>query len=606
MTAKAQSLAITQVRRAPDEIEANVRPLDFGIIRRLFSYTHAYPRKRNTLLVFALIRAIQLPTMAWAIGAVINGPVTERNFIGVLWAAAGFAALAGFTQLTFHYRIKLALELGEAVVHDLRNQIFQHLQRMPMSFYNRTKVGRVISRITSDAEAVRAGVQDVFFVTIVASGQIVVAALMMAWRDWVLFLVVAGMGPILWALNRRFRKRQSRISRDIQESFSRITATLAESVSGIRVTQGFVRQDVNAGIFRRLIADLSRYNEDMARTAGVFVPLLEVNSQFFIAMLLLLGGYRAFSPAIQMPVGDLISFFFLANIMFTPIQVLGNMYNQALTSMAGAERVFKLLDSAPEWSDPPGAAVLRPIQGQVEFRDVSFGYRTDLPVLRDINFIAKPGQTVALVGHTGSGKSSIINLIAKFYLPTAGVVLIDDIDLRTVQTDSLHRQMGIVQQSNFLFTGTVMENIRVGRPEATDEEVVDAVRTLGFLDVIGALPSGFATEVGERGSALSLGQRQLICFARAMLADPRILILDEATSSVDAMTEARIQKSLATLLRGRTSFVVAHRLSTIRHADMVLVLDRGVIAERGTHTQLLVAGGVYANLHRQFIQASAA
>lgn len=601
MTTKTQSLAITQVRRSPDEQEAHVRPLELGLIRRLFSFTNAYPRKRNTLMALAVVRSIQLPVMAWTIGAVINGPVTRGDFRGVALGAAGFAALAAFTQFTFRYRIKLALELGEAVVHDLRNHLFQHLQRMPMSFYNRTKLGRIISRLTSDVDAVRIGVQDVLFVTVVAGGQVIVAALMMAWLDWILFLVVAGMGPVLWVINRRFRSKQSRLTRAAHESFSRVTATLAESVSGIRVTQGFVRQDVNAGIFRRLIADHSRYNVDMARSAGVLVPLLELNSQFFIAALLLLGGYRALQPNIQMPISDLISFFFLANMMFGPIQVLGNIYNQALTAMAGAERVFKLLDTAPEWADPPDAIVLPPIRGRVEFRQVQFGYRADVLVLRDINFTAEPGQIIALVGHTGSGKSSIINLIAKFYLPTDGAVLIDGVDLRTVNADSLHRQMGIVQQSNFLFTGTVMDNIRIGRPGATDDEVVEAVRKLGFLDMIGVLPSGFATEVGERGTALSLGQRQLICFARAMLADPRILVLDEATSSVDALTEARIQKSLATLLQGRTSFVVAHRLSTIRHADQVLVLGRGRIIERGTHTELLAAGGAYAALHQQFL-----
>jgi ATP-binding cassette subfamily B protein len=271
--------------------------------------------------------------------------------------------------------------------------------------------------------------------------------------------------------------------------------------------------------------------------------------------------------------------------------------------MAGAERVFRFLDTRPDWHDAPGALALPAVRGQVEFRHVTFAYKPGRPVLHDISFTAEPGQTIALVGHTGSGKSTITNLIAKFYLPTAGELLLDGLDVRRIASDSLHRQMGLVLQQNFLFTGTVMESIRLGRREATDAEVVDAVRKLGCLDAIESLPDGFQTQIGERGAGISLGQRQLICFARAMLADPRILILDEATSSIDTLTEARIQQALALLLKGRTSFVVAHRLSTIRHADMLLVLNRGRIVERGTHTELLEAGGTYAGLYHQFVRA---
>jgi ATP-binding cassette subfamily B protein len=264
-----------------------------------------------------------------------------------------------------------------------------------------------------------------------------------------------------------------------------------------------------------------------------------------------------------------------------------------------------MLDAEPDWKEPATAADLLRIEGRVEFRNVSFGYGTDRPALHGVSFTAEPGRTIALVGHTGSGKSSIINLLTKFYLPDTGAVFIDGHDARGITGDSLHRQMGIVSQQNFLFTGTITDNIRVGRPGASDEEIVAVVRKLGFLDIIGSLPAGFATQVGERGASLSLGQRQLVCFARAMIAEPRLLILDEATSSVDSLTEARIQKALAALLRGRTSFVVAHRLSTIRHADLVLVLDGGRLVERGTHRELLAANGIYAGLHREFVRGQA-
>jgi ATP-binding cassette subfamily B protein len=603
MTTK-PTVTITHIRREPnDEDEISQRPLELALIWRMFRYTKAHARKRNWLFALVIIRSIQLPMLAWAMGAVINGPISRHDPRGVMWGAIGFLVLAAVTQFCFHFRQRLALELGESVIQDLRRDIFQHLVRMPMSFYNRTKIGRIISRYTSDAEAMRVGWQDVFFITAVQAGQMFISALLMIWYDWVLFLVVLAMAPALGVLNYHFRRTLSYANRQVQESWSRVTATLAESVTGIRVTQGFVRQDVNAGLFTDLIRDHSGYNLGVARASGVFLPMLELNSQMFAAALIVIGGYRVLSPAVHMNVGTLIQFFFLANMFFSSVQPIGQQFSQALTAMAGAERVFRLLDTKPDWEEPPNARELPRIHGRVEFRNVIFSYVADRPAINDMSFVAEAGQTVALVGHTGSGKSSIVNLITKFYLAQSGQVLIDGFDTRDIQGDSLHRQMGIVSQQNFLFTGTVMANVRFARPTATDEEVVDAVRKLDFLDVIGSLSAGFSTQVGERGTNLSLGERQLVCFARAMLADPRILILDEATSSVDAMTEARIQRALTRLLQGRTSFVVAHRLSTIRHADLVLVLDHGKIVERGTHRQLLAADGAYAELYRQFVRS---
>lgn len=592
--------AIAVVNANNPDREVQIRPIDYAIFRRLFTYTKPYARKRNSLLVLVVLRAIQVPLLTWCVGAVINGPIASRDLHGILLAVAGFLLFSLATQIMFSFRQRLALELGESVVHDLRRDMFEHLLAMPMGFFGQTKLGRIISRFTSDVEAVRTGIQNVVFVSMVQGGSMIVAATLMLWYDWKMFLVVAAISPVVWIINRYFRLRLLQAYREVQESFSRVTANVAETVKGMRVIQGYARQDVNAAIFRKLVVDHSGYNLKVAQTEAVFLPLLELNSQFFLCALVLLGGYRVLHPGATMTLGSFIQFLFLSNFIFSPIQNLAQQFNQALTAMAGAERVFTFLDRKPEWEEPPSGPLPGEVKGQVEFQDISFSYKKDRPALSGISFKAEPGQTVALVGPTGGGKTTITNLIAKFYLPTTGKVLIDGCDILDCNGTALRKRMGIVLQQNFLFTGTVLENILIGRSGATQAEAMEAARKLDCLDMFEALPDGLATKVGERGVGLSLGQCQLVCFSRAMLADPRIFILDEATSSVDAITEERLQIALSKLLAGRTSFVVAHRLSTIRNANLVIVLEKGSIVETGTHRQLLKKGGLYADLYRQF------
>jgi ATP-binding cassette subfamily B protein len=602
--------------------EAEPTALDWRILRRILTHTRPYAAKRNTIFALTVARAIQKPAMAWAIAAVINGPITGGDYSGAVWGAAGFFTLALVTELTFHFRQRLQLELGEAVVHDLRNDVFRQLQRMPLSYFNKTKLGRILGRVITDIESVRRGVQNVFFFSLMLFGQMAGAAALMLYYNWALFCVLLAVGPLVWLTNRHFHPRLSRHSRAAAESQSRLTGSVAETVKGMRVIQGYARQRESDDRYGRLIDRHSDNNVGLANESSLYLPLLDLHSQVFLAALLVVGGYGALNGFAGMEIGSLIAFFFLPSLFFQSLQHLGNLYTQAITSMAGAERVFQLLDLKPDWTDAPGTVDLpdpRTVRGpgrapagsasavrtgaRVEFRDISFEYDPGRRVLNDLSFTAAPGETVALVGHTGSGKTTIVNLIAKFYLPTSGEILIDGQEIRTLRGESLRGQMGIVLQTNFLFTGTVMENIRLGRPEATDADVRAAATSLDCLDLLESLPQGFATEVGERGTSLSLGQRQLICFTRALLADPRILILDEATSSVDTITESRLQHALDRLLATRTSFVVAHRLSTIRRADQILVLDQGCIVERGPHLQLLAQRGAYHALYRQFALA---
>jgi ATP-binding cassette subfamily B protein len=592
--------------------EARYHPIEWPLVRRLLGYLARYKKQYSLGIVLGIfmvclemlsprfIAAIVDYTTAYAAGNKLN--VSESTAIKhVLSVVALWALVLAIAMLLQRASIIIMTRAGESVQFDLRRHLFEHLQRLSMSYYDRTKLGRIISRCTSDISSLREvnvwGIDKI----VKNSLMVVIAAGMLLYTEPRLFLAVAWLGPVLFVANYIYRRRAADGWQVVREGFTRVSTNLAENITGVRVVTAFNRQSPNLGVFNSLQEINTSNNVVLSRVNGVYQPLLNFIGFVGRAIILLYGGYLIAAGRVD-NVGAVVAAFLYWDWFMNPIIDFGAFSNQLLQAMAGAERIFNLLDTKPEVQDLPDAKPLPRIIGRVEFENVTFGYNPDRPVLHDISFIAEPGQMVALVGATGSGKSSIISLIARFYQPQKGRITVDGHDLRHVTGESLHRQTGLVLQANYLFTGTVMENIRYAKPAATDAEVIAASKAIGSHDAIMNLSSGFQTEVGERGASMSLGQRQLICFTRAFLADPRIFMLDEATSAVDTETEVLIQESLEKLLEGRTTFIVAHRLSTILRADNILVIDQGRIIERGTHRQLLARAGKYAHLYEQFVQ----
>jgi ABC-type multidrug transport system fused ATPase/permease subunit len=492
---------------------------------------------------------------------------------------------------------------GERILADLRTSLFRHLQRLSLGYYERNRAGVIISRLTNDVDAldqlVTDGVTSLFQNTLILVG----TAVILFFLDWQLALATLAVFPMMALATAIFRVISSRAYRAVRERLGLVTATLAEDIAGMRVVQAFTRQAANERRFREVNNDYRSANHVTVVTNGLYFPFVDFLSAAATSVVLGYGGYLAFDGSIE--IGTLFAFIGYLSNFFDPVQQLSQLYNTFLAAVAALDKIIDVLDEEPEIVDRPEAIDLPQIDGHVRFEGVRFGYRTGPEVLHGIELDVPAGTTVALVGHTGAGKSTIAKLLARFYDPQEGRITIDGHDLREVAQASIRRQLGVVPQEGFLFAGTVHENILFGRPGASPEEVAAAARAVGAHEFILELENGYETEVAERGSRLSLGQRQLVAFARALLADPRILILDEATSSVDIGTERRIERALATLLAGRTAFIIAHRLSTIRNADRIIVLEHGQVVEEGTHDELLAREGRYLSLYGDWASAAA-
>jgi ATP-binding cassette, subfamily B, bacterial len=490
---------------------------------------------------------------------------------------------------------------GERILADLRTKLFRHLQRLSLGFYERNRAGAIISRLTNDVEALDQLVTDGVTTLVQSSLTLLGTVVVLFLLDWKLALATLTIIPPLTLATVWFRKRSARAYRAVRERLGLVTATLAEDIAGIRVVQGFTREQVSLGRFREINGHYREANQETVVLNGLYFPFVDLLSTISTVVVLGYGGHLYFQGSVSL--GTLFAFMLYISNFFDPIQQLSQLYNTFLSATAALDKIMDVMEEEPEVVDRPGAHDLAEVEGRVSFEDVRFGYGKGPEVLHGLTLDVPPGTTVALVGHTGAGKSTIAKLLARFYDPREGRITIDSTDVRDVTQRSLRKQLGIVPQEGFLFAGTVTENIAFGRPDATREEVVQAAQTVGAHDFILRLEDGYETQLQERGSRLSLGQRQLVALARALLADPRILILDEATSSVDIGTERKIERALRLLLSGRTAFIIAHRLSTIRDADLIVVLQNGQIIEQGTHDELLARRGLYTSLYGDWAAA---
>ena len=501
-------------------------------------------------------------------------------------------------------QVKSAIRAGQGAMNDLRLRVFEHIQHLSLNYFDQTHQGRILNRADGDIEALDRiltwGANQLLASALTLAG---VSALMLRY-DWRLCLAVSTVLPPLIIATMLFHKHGMEAHRGMRRVSSRITALLAECVTGVRVIQAYSREETNLARFRGVHDEYGQRVLVAAKVFHTYMPFVGLLSGTGTAIILGYGGHLVLQR--QITVGELAAFVFYLGMFFGPIQSMGDLYNAILSTAASAERIFQLLDTQPQIRDQSNAVALSRIQGHVVFEDVWLRYDTtpaDQWILKGISFSAPAGKTIALVGSTGSGKTSIISLLMRFYEPQRGRIILDGYNIAEATLDSLHQQVGIVTQDNFLFTGTVLDNLKFGRPGATDDEVIAAAGKLGTHAMIEKLKDGYQTKVTERGANFSAGERQLLCFTRAMVAEPRILILDEATSAVDPQTELTIQNALEKLFEHRTSFVIAHRLSTIRHAHRILVLQHGEIAEAGTHSELISRGGIYAGLHEEFVRA---
>lgn len=568
---------------------------------RLLAYIKPYTRRLALAVVCIIMAAGANLYLPWIIKDMIDDVLMSKDMVMLNLIAAGILVVM-FTRGVFYYgQSYLVSYVGQRVIIDVRSVLFRKFQRMPLSYYDKQQTGTVMSYITNDVAVMQSAIVD-NLIELVTEGSILIGSLaMMIYLDWKLSLLTLMTIPLVGFAMKIFGRKLKRSSTVIQERVAEITSLLQESISAIRVVKSFVRESYEIKRFEEQNWRNFQAAMKNVKLSSLLTPTVEFLAAIAVTFIVWFGGYEVVNGVIT--AGELVAFLTYAVNLANPVKRLSRVYAAIQKAMAAADRVFDIMDLDEKITDVPDAKPLPPIKGKVEFKDITFSYKEGQPALQHISLKAEPGQMIALVGPSGSGKSTIANLIPRFYDVDSGVITIDDHDIRQVTADSLREQIGLVPQETMLFSTSVMENIRYGRLEATDEEVIEAAKAANAEEFIKELPEGYDTKLGERGLNLSGGQRQRLAIARAILKNPRVLILDEATSALDTESEKIVQDALDNLMVGRTSFVIAHRLSTIFNADQIFVVENGHLREHGTHEELLAAGGLYSNLYNiQFRQ----
>ncbi len=584
-------------RNKYDVDESLESQFNFAQLKRLFSYVGPYRGTLVFVIIIMLLSSALGMLLPKFMTKVLDVYIPNEDMHGIIMISCVTLAIVVFNALMMAVKIKLMSEVGQGIIHSLRTDLFDQLQRLPFSYYDSRPHGKIQVRLVNYVNNLSDLLSNGLVNTVTdLCSLIFIVCFMLSMNVKLTLYCLLGI-PVLYTLVFVIKRKQRKAWQLQSNKQSNLNAFIAESINGVRVTQAFVREDHNTGIFNRLSGDYRKAWMKAVRYNFLLSPVIDTISIFTSAAVYFIGVSWISGQTEAITVGILVAFSSYIGRFWQPINTLASFYNSMLTAMSYLERIFETIDEPVNIKDAPDAGIMPPMKGKVEFRDVEFSYEDGVKILDKINFTATVGETFAIVGPTGAGKTTIVNLLSRFYNVDSGAVLVDDIDISKVTIHSLRTQMGVMMQDSFIFSGTIMDNIRYGNMEATDEQVIEAAKAVCAHDFIMAMEEGYQTPVNERGTRLSQGQRQLISFARALLADPKILILDEATSSIDTETELLLQQGLARLLAGRTSFIIAHRLSTIKNADCIMYIDHGRIVEKGSHGELLAQKGEYYNLY---------